>query len=251
MDRSEAIRILKPLLDIVLSREKECHAAIPLLYELTAFAADYKTESPGPLKERIHRRYLRLCRAQEELGSLDLKKAAPGVSPEDYIFSRIDFSRYREIEERYFHTLFYRGLEDFSETFLRQNFNHGRQELQSLMEDSYIKKEDTCKIQKESALILSVMRTLETSLESLPLFTPEEIDTELNNFPGLTADRKIQGKILPKAEKLFPLLVSSLNGVSIPHEDGMTTKLFINKNGDLAGTFRPGNKPWTIVLAAG
>ena len=246
MERPEAIQILKPFLDAVTSLKNESSAAIPLLRELAVLssgvdsAGSESEAAPGPLKKRIHRRYLRLCRIQEELSRLDFKKAGAGVSPEDYVFSQIDFSRYREMDRTYFETLFLEGHEDFSEAFFRKNFNHSREEIQTLIETGCTKTEALYKIQKESPLILSVMRTLETSLETLPLFSAAEIDSELKKLPDFS------GK--PAAEALFPLLVTSLDGACIHHEDGMTTKLFINDDGDLAGTFRPSDKPWTLVL---
>jgi hypothetical protein len=252
--RTEAIRTLKPFLDYVLSLSIEesmpFYASIPILRELTSMAADATTATAnsaetGPVKKRINRLYLRLCRLQEELGRLDLKKAKPnislGLSLEDFIFSSIDFSRYREINENYFTTLFSEGLADFAEDFYINNFNRGRSEIKTLIEQSYKRAEDVYKIGKESPLILSVMRTLETSLDTLPVFSLEEIMEEFDRIPAKYGGRENQ-------EKLYSLLVASLDGVIITHDDGMTTKLSITASGELAGTFRPADKPWTVVL---
>ena len=180
------------------------------------------------LMNRLERRYLRLCRNINELGRLDFKKAAPGTSPEDFVFSRIDFSRYREILEKDFDLLFLDGLADFDDAFLRKNFKLGREEIRSLIERSYKKIEGSYKLRQESPLILSIMRTLETSLEDLPLFSTEDIREH--------------------SETLYPLLLSSLDGVTVTHRDGKTTKLFLSAEGALSGTFQPGGKPWTRVL---
>jgi len=215
------------------------------LRELTSLAANAAQAETGPVKKRIHRLYLRLCRLQEELGRLDLKKAKPnislGLSLEDYIFSNIDFSRYREINENYFTTLFSEGLTDFGEDFLSKNFKRGRNEIKTLIGQSYKKAEGAYMIGKESPLILSVMRTLETSLDTLPIFSLEEITEELDRIPAKYGGRENQ-------EKLYSLLVTSLDGVIVTHDDGMTTKLSITASGELAGTFRPADKPWTLVL---
>jgi len=247
--RDEAIRTLKPFLDYVLSinESRGFYASIPILRELAGMAvnaAAFAVEA-GPVKKRIHRLYYRLCRLQEELGQLDLKKAKPNVSLglalEDFIFSNIDFSRYKEINENYYTKLFAEGLADFAEDFLRENFNRGRKEIKTLIETSYKKTEGYYKIENENPLILSVMRTLETSLETLPLLSFEEIMEELNRIPAKYGGRENQ-------EKIYSLLVSSLDGVFIAHDDGMTTKLFITDSGELAGTFRPADKPWTRIL---
>jgi hypothetical protein len=249
--RTEAIRTLKPFLDYVLSlsidESMPFYASIPILRELTSLAANAVAAAgeTRPVKKRINRVYLRLCRLQEELGRLDLKKAKPnislGLSLEDFIFSSIDFSRYREINENYFTTLFSEGLADFGDGFFKKNFNRGRSEIKTLIEQSYKKAEGVYKIGKESPLILSVMRTLETSLDTLPIFSLEEITEEFDRIPAKYGGRENQ-------EKLYSLLVSSLDGVVITHDDGMTTKLSVTASGELAGTFRPADKPWTLVL---
>jgi len=255
LNRTEAIRTLKPFLDYVLSINESMpfYASIPILRELASLAANTaqaatataNAAETGPMKKRINRLYLRLCRLQEELGRLDLKKAKPNVSLglalEDFIFSKIDFSRYREINENYFTTLFSEGLADFGEGFLKKNFKRGKSEIKTLIEQSYKKTEGVYRIEKEGPLILSVMRTLETSLETLPIFSLEEITEEFDRIPAKYGGRENQ-------EKLYSLLVTSLDGLVITHDDGMTTKLFIKASGELAGTFRPADKPWTVVL---
>jgi len=224
--------------------------SIPLLQGLTALEANpeadlsgARTGAAGALLRRIDRRYFRLCRVQEELGRLDFKKAPPGVSAEDYIFSRIDFSRYREIEEQRFEMLFPEALTDFDEVFLNKTFGFGRMEIRSVIERSYTKTGGLYKMQRENPLILSIMRTLESSLENTPLFSPDEIQGELNCLLKHYGSGAIQG-----TELLYTSLVHNLDNVQITHSDGMTTKLFISPQGDLCGTFRPANKPWTTIL---
>jgi hypothetical protein len=251
LNREEAIRTLKPFLDYVLSidESRPFYTSIPILRELTGMAVNAAQAETGPVKKRINRLYYRLCRLQEELGRLDLKKAKPNVSLglamgfalEDYVFSNIDFSRYREIGENYFTKLFTEGLADFGDDFLRENFNRGRSEIKTLIEGSYKKAEGVYTLKKESPLVLAVMRTLETSLDTLPIFSLEEVTEEFDRIPAKYGGRENQ-------EKLYSLLVTSLDGVLITHDDGMTTKLFITEKGELAGTFRPADKPWTRVL---
>ena len=229
--------------DLVLSLKRDLPLSIMLLRDLASLAAGRETVL---LKRRMDRRYYRLCRISEELGRLDIKKAAGGSranSFEDYVFSKIDFSRYRSMDEKEFETLFSEGLTDFDEAFLKKNFGHDRKEIQSLIEGSYDKTDGFYKLRKETALVLSVMRTLETSLESLSLFTDEEIMTELRALLNFVGEKP--QKSLPL---MYPLMVNSLDNRQFPHEDGMTTKLFISPQGDLSGTFRPQDKPWTMVL---
>ncbi|MCL2381282.1 MAG: hypothetical protein FWC64_06775 [Treponema sp.] len=194
----------------------------------------------GFLRGRMERRYARLCRVADELGRLDLKKAAPGGSLEDYVFSRIDFSRYRSIAGTDFEGFFLEGLGDFTGSFFETNFRIGREDIQSAIKTCYQKTEGEYRLLRENPLILSVMRTLETSLEAAPLFTAEEITGELRAVAG-------DGP-LPGVTRLYPLAVFSLDNAVFTHSDGMATRLFISPGGDLSGTFRPANKPWTQVL---
>jgi hypothetical protein len=243
LNRVEALGILKPLFDLALTRP----LPIPIIRELALLSTDTvpANQEAGPLKRGIHRRYLRLCRLQGDLGRLDLKKAKPGVSLEDFAFSKIDFLRYREIEEEYFDTLFSDGLADFDEAFFKGKFNLGRKGVQSLIETSYKKTEGFHKIQRENPMILSVMRTLETSLEDQPLFTLEEIVEELKKLPDFAAGGNFSHRLL---NELYYTMVLSLDNVVIAHEDGMETKLVITAEGNLEGVFHPENKPWTRVL---
>jgi len=230
---------LKHFLDLVSSIPEP---TIPLLSELAALAGGTEGKTAGIITRRINRCYLRLCRIQEELGKLDLRKAAtPGTALEDYVFSQIDFSQYREMDEKHFETLVPEGLTDFDETFLQKTFGLGRREILSVIEESYIHSGELYRLRRDNPLILSIMRTLESSLENLPLFNAREIQKELKNL--VEYNGRIQG-----TELLFRFLVNSLDDVLITHDDGMTTKLFVSPQGDLSGTFRPGNKPWTRIL---
>ena len=246
---------LDSLFDLVLSLEGDTALDVPLLRNLAVLDALRKTKSmktftvkPDLLEKKINRHYYRLCRVQEDLGRLDFKKAAAGVSVEDFVFSQIDFSRYREMPARDFERLFPEGLMDFGEAFLKDNFGFGREEIQSLIERSYKKEEGLYKIRQESPLILSVMRTLDTSLENSSLFGPEEISGELQTLSGFLGSSGTSAGRLPEVGQIYPGLVSGLDGLTITHDDGMKTNLFISPQGDLSAIFRPGNKAWTRVL---
>lgn len=252
MNKPEVLEFL----DLVPLLRQDVPFAIPVLRDLAALTAQQKADLPysgaGVLWRRINRRYLRLCRLQEELGRLDFKQAASGVSAEDYVFSRIDFKRYGKIDEKEFNARYLEGLGDFEDTLLVKNLGLTRDEIISLIEKNYEKNGDSYLLRKENPVILSVMRALDTSLESLPLFTQEEIRRELTDLYDFIY--KSTNKTLPvplqtrNAKQFFQLLVHCLNDVTIAHEDGMKTTLFMSPQGDLSGTFRPGNKPWTLVL---
>ena len=246
-------RELGPFFDLVLSLKQNLPISINLLRELAGITnakEGISFSKGGILFSRIDRRYYRLCRLQEELSRLDLKKAAPGVSPEDYVFSQIDFARYREVAEKDFTTVFSDGLGDFDESFFKKNFFLGRDEVRTTIEESYEKTEGLRKIKRENPLILSIMRALESSLEDSPLFTPKEINEELKELLDFVNFHKLMpdSMNLPYTKLLFPLLVLSLDNVLVSHADGMTTKLSFSAQGDLMGTFQPDGKAWTRVL---
>ena len=246
LNRTKLIHSLKPFTDFLLSLRDD--KPIPILRDLTVLVTDTKTwnTKTGFIKRKIGRLHLRLCRIINELNCLNFKKAHPGLSsaPEDYVFSRIDFSRYREITEDGFDSFFADGITDFSDSFFRENFSLGRDEIHPLIKECYKKENGTHKLMKENPLILSVMRALEVSLETSPLFTIEEIQGELNYLQSLVgANAK-----MPDADKLSSLLVLSLEKASVTHEDKTITELFIPPQGGLSGIFHPAGKPWTRVL---
>ena len=245
LNRCELIRNIKPFMEFLLTLRRD--KPIPILRDLAVLVTDTGTEDRTPLflKGKIDRIYLRLCRLQEELSGLDFKKAAPGTSPEDYIFSRINFSRYREIPETDFEYLFLEGTSDFPAEFFNKNFAPGRDGACALIKECYAKKDKTYRLRRENPVILSVMRALEISLENSPLFTVEEIQSELDFLQGLTGTQKK----MPDAQMLFSLLILSLENIDITHNDGMVTKLTVSPRGGLSGTFRPGGKAWTRALA--
>ena len=241
----------KPLFKILASLKQDLPLSIPILREISNLGTGRPPcRKADVLAGRVGRIHLRMCRIQEELGRLDFRKAAAGVSAEDFIFSRIDFSRYREMDAIYFESIFPEGPDDFDEGFLKQSFGLGKAELKALIQGSYKKNEGLCKIQKETPLLLAVMRSMETSLESGDLFTAEEIKKELNDLLDFTGGAKSGKKIIPGTGKFFSLLALSLDGAGFTHPDGMETKLFISEQGKLSGTFRPAGKPWTRALIA-
>ena len=258
---------LKPFLNFVLSLKTTLSAS--LLRDLAAVIKAGEIDSAnktdnavradktaGIILRRIDRRYLRLCRVQEELGGLDFGKAsfgkaASGTALEDFVFSQIDFSRYREMDEKYFNTFFPEGLSDFEDNFFRKNFSLTRAEIQSLIEGSYKKTKEFYRMEKDNPLILSIMRSLDTSLENSPLFSAEEILKEMKQLLEYIGSGAINGSaLMPGMELLYPMVVASLDKVLVTHGDGMKTTLFISPQGDLSATFRPNNKPWTRVLIA-
>ena len=253
---------VQPFLNLVFSLKKDSALSTPLLRELAVIVKDReidlqkKDSAAGILIHRVDRYYYRLCRMQEELGRLDFKKAAPGASPEDYVFSQINFSRYREVHEKDFEGFFLEGISDFDEAFFKENFSLAAEDVKLLIQRSYKKTDGQYNILRENSLILSVMRSLETSLESRPLLGAAEIDLELKNLldfvnganRSLEKEQRSPGAGFLYSERLYSLLVLSLDNINITHDDGAKTTLFISDEGKLCGTFRPGNKPWTRVL---
>jgi hypothetical protein len=260
-------------LDFISSLRQSLPLSIPLMREVAALAgpgeANPSLPVNGILWGRINRSYLRLCRIQEDLEKIDFAQAAPGVIPEEYVFSRINFGRYREIKENEFDVFFLEGIKDFDEEWWIDNFSLGRNGIKTLLENSYANTKGIYQLKKESPLILSVMRTLDTSMEIIPLLGAEEIHREMENLSGFlgpgryhSAEGQIrenpgnsssrQGPVTgPNEEHVFSILIRSFDNVTIRHEDGMETKLFVNVRGDLSGTFRPKGKPWTRVLISG
>jgi hypothetical protein len=212
--------------------------AIPLLRDLVSPPGD------GLIRQRLERRYMRLCRVQGDLGRLDFSKAKAGSSFDDFIFSQTDFLKYQKIDEEKF-SFYSEGPEDYDDAFFIKNFKFNRKTAKEIITKCYKKENNTFTLNKANPVILSIMRTLETSLETLPLFTETEILNELKIlYEFLEAGSFPSGN----AAGFFRFLVQRLDKCSIIHKDGMETKLSVSIQGALKGTFRPGGKPWTLVL---
>jgi len=244
----------------IIAYGKSARPSLPFLLDIADVAAGNRRalSSPGPLKRRLERLYIRLCRLQEELSRLDLKRARLGAALsidgyktlEDFAFSSIDFTRYHAIVEKDFDKLFPEGLTDFDDSFFRKNFGLGRSALRIIIEKSYEKKDGAYRLRQESPLILSLMRALETSTAIVPLFTVTDIGTELQTLQAQMPPppHAAAHTSAPDAKRLYSLLVHSLDNTAFIHDNGTETKLFISPQGDLSGTFQPGGKPWTQVL---
>jgi hypothetical protein len=106
-------------------------------------------------------------------------------------------------------------------------------ETRAVINNSYIRVGPFYVCKKSSPLLLSIMRTLHSSLEFVPLLDAKDISVEQL---GLTAEL--------------------LDGVIIRHDDNSETKLFIPGNNPgsresssmLCGTFHPLGKACTITL---
>jgi hypothetical protein len=214
--------------------------AIPLLRDLASLPA----LAEGPLRQRLERRYIRLCRVQGDLGRLDFSKAKAGGSFDDFVFSQTDFAKYQKIDEEDF-PFYSEGPEDYDDNFFVKNFKISSKTAKEMIIKCYSTNDKTFTLNKASPVILAIMRTLETSLEMLPLFTEAEILMELKTlYEFLEAGPFPEGS----AAGFFRFLVQRLDNCSIIHKDGMETKLSVSPEGALRGTFRPGGKPWTLAL---
>jgi hypothetical protein len=214
-------------------------------------------EDPGLLGERLSRRYRRICFVQEELGKLDFSKAQTGEVLETFVFNHIDFSYYKIIEENVFSPLFIDGPEDFGEPFFEKTFRLNRGAVKKIIAGHYQKIGGLYYLRQENPLILSIMRSLHTSLDFLPLFSLEEIRGECAGLARILEARGLRGPgTFPALERkvptLFPCLIRALDGLSVAHEDGQKTGLSCAVWGEdlvLRGIFRPQGKPYTISLA--
>ena len=165
--------------------------------------------------------------------------ALPGRSFEDFVFSRINFSVYKKIDTEEFNLLFCGGLDDYDETFYQKAFSLSRKEIQKLINESYVRAGPFYLCKKSSPLLLSIMRTLHTSLDFASLIGSNEI-TDADQIKAIA---------------------EILDGLVIRHDDGMETKLFMPKAEEknpgiqgepvLCGTFHPLGKACTITLIGG
>ena len=274
-DRRSADRFLRDLFEM-----DPPSGFMPVLRDAAALAAGaYRSGSgavSGAVAARLNRRHLRLCFVQEELGKLDFKKAKRGTAFDDFVFGQTDFSTYNEIDEETFRQLYIDGFGDFSGAFFEKAFGITREAAAAAVRDGYRRAGAFYLQRKPGApdspgglsrfLLLSIMRTLQTSLDFLPLITAEEALAECNALIRFLQKESPPGSWSP-AESFFYLarnfnvffgcLLCSLHGAAFIHGDGMETLLTAGPgrgeaagNLTLYGAFHPAGKAYTIPLVS-
>ncbi|GHU07889.1 hypothetical protein FACS1894151_02900 [Spirochaetia bacterium] len=237
---------------------------IPVFNDLSALTGATELRgSDGIITRRLERRHRRIHFVQDELGKLDFKQAKPGENLEDFVFSHTDFSVYRNISAEDFR-LFDEGLEDFEDRFFVQAFNLQRRDVIGLIRRGYSNKsKGGYTINRENPLLLSVMRSLHTSLDFAPLITQTEVNGEWQKLLNLliASYGSPANRPLPPEEellaRLYATLLALLDGVTVKHRDGAKTELraeTVNQNNSariiLKGIFHPRGRPYTINLAS-
>jgi hypothetical protein len=205
------------------------------------------------IKQRVESRYRRILFVHQELAKLNA--AADGKLPknsfEDFVFSHIDFSIYKKIDAEEFTLLFDKGLDDYTEAFYQKAFAMNREAIRAIINSAYIRVGPFYVSKKTSPLLLSIMRTLHTSLEFAPLLGVDDVS----------------------GVEQISLAASLLNGIQVPHSDNSETRLFVPEKPAapgavpgaaateaasdipasaptplLCGTFYPLGKAYTITL---
>jgi hypothetical protein len=238
---------------------------LPLLTDIAALCAGTPGVEPdtaaswGPVRRGLNRRYLRIRFVQGELERIDFKQAKPGVKFKDFVFERIDFSIYKKLSPEEYSLYSPEGLEDFESAFFMRNFRLSREQALALIHGAYTRIGGFYYIRQKGMLsnpwLMSILRTLQTSLEFAPLFTKEAIRKEYR--AALCSIRRSgegeDSAFLPEEEagRLFVSLLRALHGASMLHSDGMKTDLAALWKENalfLKGAFHPQGKTYTSTL---
>jgi hypothetical protein len=251
---------------------------MPVLRDAAALAAGaYRSgtgAASGAVAARLNRRYLRIRFVQEELGKLNFKEVKHGTAFDDFVFEQTDFSVYNKIDGETFRQLYIDGFGDFSGAFFEKAFGITREAASAAVRDGY-QRVGTCYLQRKPGtpdnsggfprfLLLSIIRTLQTSLDFLPLITAEEALAECNTLIRFL-QKESPSEFWSSGESFFYLarnfkvffgcLLCSLHNAAFIHSDGMETLLTAGPgrgkaagNLILYGAFHPAGKAYTIPL---
>ena len=260
--------------------------ALPLLMDFHSLVAAMDTphrrpsekssriESWGPLRQGIHRRYLRICFVHQELGSLDFSKAQQGIEFNEFIFEQIDFSIYYAIPQEDFVLFSSVGLEDFDEGFYNRFFQLDKAGAEAMIQGAYTLQGSQYCLRNEkfrfNPLLMSIMRNVHTSIDFAPLLSSDALLKECTALVHYLEQGSQGGEGLGKEvyfylargfKRFYARALAALDGASLRHPDGAITRLSAkvgsaatDRSGNdarisLLGVFNPGNKPYTIELA--
>ncbi|MDR1211348.1 MAG: hypothetical protein LBK40_03855 [Spirochaetaceae bacterium] len=234
---------------------------LPLLGGMREFRASLGRPVAGnaaAVRAKLERRYLRLCFVQESLEHIDFKKAKPGQGFEEFMLGQTDFSRYTSLDEKIFNGLFINGLDDYPGSFFSSAFRMKKEALRTLVLASYAEKEGKRVLIKNNLFILSVMRTLHSSLDFAPLWDEEAVLNELGAVLSFFAERRIIDKgpsaaAEERGGEIFLCLLSLFHHAEYAQEDGSKTRLFLTPFRGrlcLAASFTPLGKAHSLVLAS-
>ncbi|MDR0388687.1 MAG: hypothetical protein LBH73_01295, partial [Spirochaetaceae bacterium] len=235
---------------------------LPLLKEIREFPAlpggTQGSAGRGKAAAKLERRYQRLCFVQESLEHVDFKRLKPGQDFEAFMLGQADFSRYALIDEKIFTGLFIGGLDDYPDSFFGSMFGMNREAIRALMLASYAEKAGKRLLVKNRLFILSVMRSLHSSLDFAPLWDKEAVVNEIDAVLAFFAGRGIIGQrpsaaLKAKSAELFLCLLNLFHHTEYFHEDGVKTKLYLTPfRGyiSLAALFSPLGKAHSLSLVS-
>jgi hypothetical protein len=233
-------------------------AAVPVLKGIAGLGSGPPVSGGTEnLRERLESRYARIRFVHEELGRLDFGKARPGKDFDEFVFEQIDFSIYDRIGEGEFRLIWDTGLADFSDAFYEKNFRMNREAVRRLIHRAYTKNNGSYSCgggekQLSDLMVLSVMRTLHTSLEFAPLFDREGLLNECTGLVRSFGEGETFFYLVRSFGDLYRELLQSLHAVAFKQGDGTDTLLStaVDASGQavLYGTFHPHNKAHTIPL---
>ncbi|AEF84663.1 hypothetical protein TREPR_0609 [Treponema primitia ZAS-2] len=223
----------------------------------------YPAGAPGLVRRRLDRRYARIRVVYSELSKLDFKKAKPEAGFEDFVFDQTNFDIYNKIGKDDFNTFFDEGLEDYDDSFYRNNFMMSRSAVRKAIFRWYKPAGEHYSCDTAiNPLLLGIMRTIHTSLDFAPLIRQEEAMAECRVIIRFLQDRSTLGEdtlseLDHNFQALYYGLIRSFDKLAITHSDGMVTTLSIHPgesmSGDepdvLYGTFHPFGKAHTIALS--
>lgn len=208
--------------------------------------------SAGLLLGRLERRYRRICFVQRELERLDFSQTRPGIAFDDLVLEQADFSMYRSLSAEEFSLFSGPGLEDYEDGFFQSTFELRRKAVAGIIGGAYDREARAegprFQLRDErflrNPLFLSIMRSLHSSLDFVPLFSREEIDGEWRAL-----HRALDACAVNAAgfSQFLSILIPALDGGGMVHRDGMRTEFSVQGE-SLQGVFHPENKAYTMIL---
>jgi hypothetical protein len=230
------------------------------LQEICHFVA-HPERNKGSIHKKILSRFLRLRYMNEimerAMAEKEMHPPKPMEDFGDYVYRTVPIEHYREFDKKHFELLLIGGLNDFDDSFFRNNFRRSKGEIAQLVSSNYRKDKGKYILRSNHDIdIIKTIFILETSVQFQPLISEEEIIKELKiSLLRIASDLNLSKPevelIFSRRDDLFLAMLGLLHDISFVWSETVIGRSFLSVNEskiDLRCDFYPNGKSVSFPL---